>query len=59
MLAMADQTPRAIRQPASSLTSIATVRRLDMLAPTGFEVAWGSIQLQRRIELTDRIHHMP
>ncbi len=34
MLAMEAQTPRASRQPTSSLTTIATVRRLDMLAPT-------------------------
>ena len=35
MLAMVAQTPRAFRQPALSLTTIATVRRFDMLAPTG------------------------
>ncbi len=35
MLAMVVQTPQASRKPASPLTPIATVRRLDMLAPTG------------------------
>jgi hypothetical protein len=34
MLAMEAQAPRGIRQPAFSLTTIATVRRFDMLAPT-------------------------
>jgi hypothetical protein len=34
MLAMNQRTPRATRHPASSLTTIATVRRFDMLAPT-------------------------
>jgi len=34
MLAMEAQTPLGVRQPASSLTTIATVRRLDRLAPT-------------------------
>ena len=35
MLAMNQRAPRATRHPASSLTTIATVRRFDMLAPTG------------------------
>ncbi len=34
MLAMVAQAPRGIRQPALSLTTIATVRRLDEPAPT-------------------------
>jgi|LNAP01.1.fsa_nt_gb hypothetical protein len=34
MLAMISNAPRVSRFPASSLTSIATVRRFDMLAPT-------------------------
>ncbi len=37
MLAMVAQTPLGVRQPTSSLTTIATVRRLDMLAPTGHQ----------------------
>jgi len=35
LLAMVVGTPRGVRLPALSLTTIATVRRLDMLAPTG------------------------
>ncbi len=40
MLAMDSITPLAVSQPASSLTTIATVRRLDVLAPTGVGVGW-------------------
>jgi len=39
MLAMDARPPRGVRLPASSLTTIETVRRLDVLAPTG-EVAF-------------------
>src|SRR3989344_3621976 len=35
MLAMDPRTPLGVRLPALSLTTIATVRRFDMLAPTG------------------------
>jgi transcription termination factor Rho len=35
MLAMNLRTLRGVRLPALSLTTIATVRRFDMLAPTG------------------------
>ncbi len=35
MLAMVARPPLEYRQPTLSLTNIATVRRLDMLAPTG------------------------
>ncbi len=45
-VAMVAQAPRASRQPASSLTPIATVRRLDMLAPTGDGVS--QVSLLRR-----------
>ena len=34
MLAMVARPPLEYRQPTLSLTNIATVRRLDMLAPT-------------------------
>jgi hypothetical protein len=33
---MHSNTPQGIRRTASSLTTIATVRRFDRLAPTGF-----------------------
>ena len=35
MLAMVTGTTRGVRYPTSSLTTIATVRRFDVLAPTG------------------------
>ncbi len=35
MLAMDVQTPLGVRLPASSLTTIAAVRRFDKPAPTG------------------------